>query len=288
MSKSELWRRLNPVELDSYVEARLQLHYAAQLPASAASTLLPATDDDSHTALSFDAASETLLTGPIEGRETGVRIGIRIPTFELLLIDDSQQPITSLSLDGVSCSDGLQWLSEVFRVDRGSAISIPRRGYPDFPAHEIANGQPFRRPQASLLQTLANAYVDTASVLEAWRVSSDLPSSELRVWPHHFDIATLVTVSNDGSGQSMNLGLSPGDAAVPEAYWYVSPWPTPEHEGLPSDLQIGRWQETPWFGAIAPVSELLRATDQQSAIAAFFEQAADTAVELFETGRSQG
>lgn len=46
--------------------------------------------------------------------------------------------------------------------------------------------------------------------------------SEVQIWPEHFDAAC--EMGAEASGQRASFGASPGDAAHPEPYVYVSAW----------------------------------------------------------------
>jgi hypothetical protein len=52
-------------------------------------------------------------------------------------------------------------------------------------------------------------------------------ASEVRCWPHHFDLGSLIVVETSADGEltkSIGIGLSPGDEAHAEPYFYVSPF----------------------------------------------------------------
>ena len=81
------------------------------------------------------------------------------------------------------------------------------------------------------------------------RLSEIVGDSEAPVtWPHHFDLASLVTIERDPSGNALRtigIGLAPPDSVSTEGYWYVSPWS--KHK-LPAaadanwdKLPIGTW-----------------------------------------------
>jgi hypothetical protein len=81
------------------------------------------------------------------------------------------------------------------------------------------------------------------------------------VWPHHFDLASLVTLSGSGEhATTIGLGFSPGDAGIDEPYFYVTPWPAPEAATLPA-LTIGRWNTEGWTGAVLRASQIIGAPD---------------------------
>ncbi len=46
--------------------------------------------------------------------------------------------------------------------------------------------------------------------------------SETQIWPEHFDAA--IEMGDEGRGQRASFGASPGDAAHPDPYVYVSAW----------------------------------------------------------------
>jgi len=46
--------------------------------------------------------------------------------------------------------------------------------------------------------------------------------SETQIWPEHFDVA--IEMGDEARGQRASFGASPGDAAHPEPYVYVSAW----------------------------------------------------------------
>ena len=64
--------------------------------------------------------------------------------------------------------------------------------------------------------------------------------SEARIWPHHFDIGALITLSADGQ-QSIGLGMTPGDTHFDQPYFYCSPYPAPEAGTTLPILAAGKW-----------------------------------------------
>ena len=84
-------------------------------------------------------------------------------------------------------------------------------------------------------------------------------ASEVRCWPHHFDLGTLVVIASNPDGslaESIGIGLSPGDESYAEPYWYVSPWPYPETAALPALESGGHWHTAGYTSAILTGSEL--------------------------------
>ena len=94
------------------------------------------------------------------------------------------------------------------------------------------------------------------------------------MWPHHFDIATRITLP-DAKDASIGLGMSPGDDSYDEPYWYVSPWPVPPAtDTLPRLAPTSSWHTKDWFGAVLLSSTLPEeAPAQRAALREFLDAA---------------
>jgi hypothetical protein len=76
--------------------------------------------------------------------------------------------------------------------------------------------------------------------------------SEVQVWPEHFDAA--IEMGAEGRGQRASYGASPGDAAHPEPYVYVSAWGTIERSNP-------YWNDRAFNGASLDYRLLLESVD---------------------------
>lgn len=87
---------------------------------------------------------------------------------------------------------------------------------------------------------------------------------EVRCWPHHFDLATLIPLATNEKGEltkSMGVGLSPGDDSLIEPYFYINKWPNMREEELRnSNLKNGYWNTSGWTGAVLTFQELSKMT----------------------------
>ena len=203
-------------------DARLQLHWAAQLAAMPGRTLAPPRPDDSQ-------ASFRWMDGALV-QEDDLRSGLRLRDLTLLL-GDAEYP-----LDGRTLGDGFAWL----------AARLPRlrKVFDDpMPYHPVKEGAPFSLRDGQAFAALSDCYAEAARLLRAIH-------DDERTWPHHFDIATLLEF--DG-GKSIGAGLSPGDASCDEPYWYVNHSPVASGN-FPPLAGGGTWNTSGWIGAILPAS----------------------------------
>ena len=219
----------------SFSDSRQQLHWAAQAAAGVGRTLLPPKPDDSHQSFEWSDQYQAIVQAPVEGR---YRCGIRLHDMTLLLIDEKTASKQEFPLHAHTLDDGFQFFEERF----GKMIARPGEG---IPTHKVANGAVFT-PLHDDLDAIAAQYANANAILQRYRANHP-GASEVRLWPHHFDIATLISL---GGKQSIGAGYVAGDTQYPEPYWYVTPYPYPEDRSKYRTLSRGFWNTEGWFGAV--------------------------------------
>jgi hypothetical protein len=207
--------RLAPTSL---VDARLQLHWAAQVVSAAADAWLPARTDDGHTTMRWDR--------PKMRGETG--ICVRVVDFAITFRE------RALPLAGTTLADAMAWADRELGPPRG----MHARDY-DMPPHPVATGAPFSADSAALAE-LARWYDAGADVLGDAGV-------ELRIWPHHFDLGGILRLD---APREIGIGLSPGDGYHAEPYFYVTPYPLRSDPDLAPLAGGGFWHREGWTGAV--------------------------------------
>jgi hypothetical protein len=256
------------------VDARLQLHHAAQIMVSSAISYLPAKADDSHTNMEWLPDLRALAINVLVPA-TQFRFALRTEDLTLLSLAGGTLR-SSFPLDGRTVTEALQWtVSELTREGLAPERLTTKKHY-EIPAHPVAGGATYRLGDGSAFRELANAYDDANMVASA--VQARTPSaSDVRCWPHHFDLATLITLQPGGQGnaRTIGVGLSPGDDSYAEPYFYVTPYPSPPAADLPR-LPAGHWHIKGWVGATLPTSELTQAAtgdDQEAVVTAYVDAA---------------
>lgn len=224
------------------VAARTQAHWAAQVVSALGTSLLPHADDYSETNLAWDRDRRALVGRSVQGVIAGLRVA------DLVWFVIGRGPAERPAV-GSTVADGLRWLRSV-AVENGLADRPLDRSPYDLPPHELARGGRFESVDG--LDEIA-AWFDVAS-LAIGRISQTAPAAdEVRCWPHHFDLATLLPIAKD---RTIGVGLSPGDQDIPEPHFYVTPHPRPEPGEGPVPLPFGRWNDRGWFGAVLRGSEI--------------------------------
>lgn len=257
------WKTLGAVAPGELVDARLQLHHAVQVVASAGATLLAPQPDDSHPNQEWMDSLGALVGRALPG--SGVQLGLRVADLSLLLVDAEGRAGAELALDGKTLEDAYAWLAAVSPV---AGLELPSAGITrvayEIPSHPTAKGAAFSLTPRDAFGELAHWFANGHHALVA--LASRLPNtSEVRCWPHHFDLGALAVVATtpDGSlAKSIGLGLSPGDESYAEPYAYVSPWPYPAPNTLPELGHGGHWHTEGYTSAILTGSELIAPTSE--------------------------
>lgn len=246
------WSALGAVLPGDLSQARLQLHWAAQLVSAVGTSLLPAQADDSHTNLGWDSKL-SLLVGRNAGAQS-LQAGLVYEALELAVIDGGRER-SSMRLAGHTLQQALAWLGQEI-ADDASALAVPVY---EMPTHPVGEGGVFSdagpAARAELSAWFAGAFASIGDV-----VADEPAASPVRCWPHHFDVASLITLGAAAGAEearSIGVGFSPGDASYDQPYFYITPWPYPDTEDLPTLEAGAHWHTSGWTGAVLTAERLL-------------------------------
>ena len=254
--KTLLWEPLGNVSPRQLTETRLLLHHAAQLVAAVGRSLVPAHPDDGHTTLYWRAQPRSLTSQEVPGPRPW-RAVLRPAELSVAVLAEGSE-VGRLALAGRTQREAFEWL-----VDRARDLGAPveRLGLAapyQLPEHPVGAGAAFAAPGEGSLAELSCWFADAEPLLrgvaDGW-----FGSPPVRVWPHHFDIGSVLPLGDaHGEGAaSIGVGLSPGDEGIAEPYFYVTPWPPPE--SLPELPAGGRWHREGWTGAVLTGSQIVAA-----------------------------
>jgi hypothetical protein len=261
------WKPLDTARAASLSDARRQLHHAAQLATAFGISFLEKKPDDSHTNLEWMESDGALASNALNG----TRVRLRVSDLTLMLGD------ASCSMLGRTLDDAVDWLTRELRGAGFDASQFTTSRHYEIPHHEVDDGEPFT---ASLddLEQLSRWYSNGARVFNDVK-SANENAADVRCWPHHFDIATLLSFSG---GKSVGVGLEPGDGYYDEPYFYLNMYPSPQANALPDSLDGGgQWHTREWIGAVLPASAITsNALEQEAQVRSFIKSAIDTNTKL--------
>jgi hypothetical protein len=255
MAEANAWQVTGEPAPGELVEARLQLHWAAQVLCATADAMLEHQPDDSHSNQCWNEELQALTT---HANPIGLFGALRPVDLNLMLADQTGMVIDHLKLDGRTIQDGLEWLEGLATEISGEPLPQPLklRGY-EMPEHPVGKGEPFDFKDPDAFAEVGRWFASAHHVLG--EVQQREPNaSPVRCWPHHFDIATLITLDpgkDPERARAIGVGLSPGDGSYAEPYFYVNPWPSPQNPNPPA-LETGQWHTAGFFGAVLTGSEI--------------------------------
>lgn len=213
----------------------------------------------------WHASLRPSLTGVTSGIvHTDIDFELSLDLKESLLVArTSEGAKLSEGLNGQSAADLAQAIDDFLfdnGIDTGYVPASAPRGAERFVGYSAKHA-------GSLGQTLAAVN----AVMTEFRAGIREESSPIQLWPHHFDLSMLWLPGEKIAGQDpdneensdkqMNFGFTFGDEGIPEPYFYVTAYPTPD--GFSSlELPTGtRWQTDGFSGAVLLYKNLLKSSD---------------------------
>jgi hypothetical protein len=199
-----------------------------------------------------------LTTTPIPAGDFTFEMRLDFTTHQLVIKtsrgDEYRQPLRGQSV-AVFCEDTLAALARF-----GIAPEIDRSLFTD-----TTPGTYNPTVAAQYWQALSQMDI----VFKQFKGELRQETGPVQLWPHHMDLALLwfsgrLVPDQDPddeeySDEQMNFGFSPGDEGIPEPYFYITAYPTPDgfaDTPLPEDAY---WHTTGFTGAILKYTSLVDA-----------------------------
>ena len=276
------WKTLGAAAPGELATAHFQPYQLAQWLARFARGYLAPVADDSHTSLQWRRDLGLMATG--EAAVSGQRLALGLNPRDLSLATLVDGAVADKhSMHGVKDSDAGNWVRnrliefglDPMALDAPSPYEIPPSPYANDASYDA-------KSHATALEELSRYYENVDLVLrdvvEKHRAIKPGPS-QVRLWPHHFDIASIVTLEEGDfeTARAVGFGLAIPDESQSEFYYYAYPWPRNARDDLPKLPADSAYQYDGKVGAIQLMSKIIATQDQEATARAFF----DDMVELF-------
>ncbi|NMM48222.1 hypothetical protein [Marinigracilibium pacificum] len=256
------WRTLKVVHSESLNKTIVTLHKLSQYLSWVGSSYIEKADDFSHTNLGWDAINSSLI-----GRWTsdGVRISFNFQEFSYKLEAPWHYSII-LPED--------QTFGEVEELLRHLLIACGLTGSHFQPSddyqlpYEFDSDEEVERPKSKYLSYWADCRSNADLMLH--KLAAEYAgSSEVRVWPHHFDSGMVIPieVKNDKTLKSIGVGLSIADGLSNEPYFYLNYFSKNDEKGSLVDLEDSDARtinKKHFKGYILPLSMIVSYTGSQA------------------------
>lgn len=244
-----------------YHKADQKLHYLSQILAKVNRSFIEKKEDDSHTNLAYDPWNQRILGRTIQKNDDQYRLNLNLVDLSFEMLDQTQN---SLWLVG-SAGKSIQEVEE--QVDHGiKDLGLAQEDWRAPMHYEIPDyglGKHPIEPLSEVERTHWTYYRALANYSCLNLQKSLATQLEIRIWPHHFDTATLIKINEK---LSIGYGLAMKDEMVGEAYFYLSGYPEGFNFNYANFKQGEDWQwkSSEWKGAILPID--LLADEYQAAL----------------------
>jgi hypothetical protein len=275
------WQKVRNIDPQSLTETRIQLHYAIQFMAAVGNFLIEPQPDYSHASLTWNSELKVFVSSLVTA-ERSFHVALEPISLTSLVLDAQGNQLAEFLLPQKTLNDGMNWLKQTIEPLGADLAKLNFVTYPDdFPDSPLARGATFNGSDEAKRQELTAYFANTNSILQAVSASTEGASS-VHIWPHHFDIAILISLPNTKKDEavSIGVGMSPGDGSYDRPYWYVTPWPYPDPTSLTQLASGGTWHTEGWIGAILTASQLSQGEEQQVQVEAFLDSAIEASLEL--------
>jgi len=278
------WKKLGKRKPGSLVHSRHQLHQAIQLVAAVGRNYHLPEKGDPFGSLEWLPDINGLAGQEVDTSSGKIKCALNFDSFNLQFLINGI-PEQSIPLNGKLDQAILQEM-------QNSLDSLGLNG------SKLDLNKPYKIPEYKI--GLSEAYASNAKEFKelakyfgnANEVFKDLAAnlegtSEVKCWPHHFDIAMVITLTDTGdpeASSSIGVGLSPGDESYQEPYFYITPWPYPDLN-IPwmAEITVGHWHTEGFVAAVLTGTTLLQEEPgkyQINAVGDFLEQGLDQAKKL--------
>lgn len=271
------WKQLGAAHPGKLGKACLQPYQLAQWLARFARGYLEAREDDSHTSLEWRRDLQMMTTDALRISDRTVSFGLQPRDLVMTLFIDGDIA-EEVSAHGVKDAAISAWMHAQLKrlgldpqaLDAPLPYELPPSPYA---ARAAYNANKDVAALSEIGRYLDNAAMILEDIVAAHGAVTPGPAP-LRLWPHHFDLATIITLEEGDfeKARAVGAGLAIPDKLHKDYYFYTYPWPRHERQGLPKLRSNCSYQYDGFFGAVQPMTKIVKAKDQEATVRAFFDE----------------
>ncbi len=234
----------------SHQKVEIEVHKIIQYLAATANSFLPKKKDDSHTNLKSLTGCGCLTTRPLN--TNGDVLAFSYSSFSIEWWIGGFDKI-KFPLEGKTHKEVLDWI-EKQAIENGISFPFTYEMHYTLPYEPITDEYIFHLENMPRLGEIMHYRIMAHLALED-ALQEFTPHSEIRVWPHHFDIASLYTF-NKRRGHVIGLGMSIPDEVSSNFYLYVKGYAGEQSVNVDTitGLTNGHW-DTKFQGAVLELDD---------------------------------
>ena len=237
-----------------------QQHLAVRLIGLVGQAYIPEEPDFKHAALSYLQELSALTTKQVLGNFPFC-IAVGLKDLKLMVLDESYSPTDEFPLEGKKLTDGLDWIKmKVAELGMDQQLLQTTFEKTD-PIKFEGSDSAFTIDLAALKHTAR--YRHNANLVLQKYATRFEHSSEVLIWPHHFDSATYIPLRFNEDNEevySIGLGFAIPDITVDEPYFYINMWSANEPIIITAPEKLkgqGEWVKEGWQGAYLRLSNII-------------------------------
>ncbi len=225
-------------------------HIAANYIAAGQKAVLKEKADHSHTNMTWNEAMFGLL-----GRELkfGTHLYFNYHTLHLELLSKSRTSLETINLEKAEHLDVIHWLEESLQKHVESNANVVWQfdyelSFLENPKWENIDEK--SRISHTEMRTAAQRFIES--------IKNELSNTtEIAIWPHHFDqgFLKIVEKENDSASKTIGIGFAVPDGLCSDYYIYVNSW---SKDGDKVDVdkfsqpEYGKWRSGQFNGLVIP------------------------------------
>ncbi|MEL6194650.1 MAG: DUF5996 family protein [Bacteroidota bacterium] len=268
---------LKPLPNSLWWEVRNEFHRAVQILAMMGRSYCPRHMEDEYATLRWDTEGKAMIGKWLNG---AFRFEIDYWEYKLIIRKD-EEVIATYLLAGKSTLQILEEMKPIL-IDYGFDMGKLKTEYPykDLPPEVADQNKKFSPLDLETIKAFTSWNDQAYAILKEFtRVHGNV--SEIRCWPHHFDLAILMTVDKEKS-KTIGIGYVPADDHYDTPYFYLGPYPAPDVKLLPTYDGPGKWHTENWTGGILLSEELkgLSLPEQTKTFQSFYQNYLKSLIKL--------
>lgn len=234
------------------------IHQAAQYLAATAKSLIANQTTDEHTSFYWDASKMSFISHPIN--EEGAVMAMNLEYYSLDFLDAYKEELASFPIGGANHLAILNWIGRekyLLGIERDFSYQM----HYDIPYPSLDDRSMLQRLSKEDLLAHAKLRTLANNALEGMKAIFD-NTTEVLVWPHHFDTGMLGYFEGMKHMSSVGLGVAMPDDQFGQPYCYLAAYNdqgTIQVNDFQS-LSSGEWSREGFVGAVLPIADQTPAT----------------------------
>ena len=271
------WKPLGGAPARKLASVHEQPYQLAQWLARFARGYLEPVPDDSHTSLKWRRDHGVMATGLAETKSGVIGLSLQLRDLVLLSTRDGRV-IDEFPMHGRTDKDAGEWVRNFVGAHNLDPIALDAPSPYEVPVSPYGKGEKYDALGSGVLLAEMARILDNADHMLSEVVAENKDfnpgPAPVRLWPHHFDLATIITLEEGDfeTARAVGAGLAIPDKLYDEFYFYTYPWPRNTRKGLPRLSCTGKYQKEGFFGAVLPISKALKKDDQEDIVRTFFSE----------------